>query len=211
LIAFATTAVLAKDSQSVLSCETAKAEQSTLAQAPEGARRIEAHVLQVMTKKGPQRFVDKPPHDEGEMAGVHWRYCGFDTQSKAHLIERSDESSYSGTLLLDEHRKLMHAGHTVVFSPTGNAFLAIEQEAGEDGAEWTIYDMTGKTLWRGYAGTLVKAAGVDTVAATFEHPQWTKQGKLTARFVCASSKVRGVVTLVRSPSGTLSWSGHGKC
>lgn len=59
--AVVSTAVLAKDAQPVLSCETVKVEQASLKQAPEGAHRVEKHVLEVMTKKGPQRFIDKPP------------------------------------------------------------------------------------------------------------------------------------------------------
>lgn len=211
LFTLVSTAALAKNSQSVLSCETKKLERTALRQAPQGARRVNTHVLEVITKKGPQRFVDKPPHDEGDMGGVHWRYCGYDAQAKAHLIEMKDESSYSGDLLLDATGKLMHAGHTVLFSPNGKEFLAIKQEAGEDGEEWTVYDMTGRTMWKGYAGTLAKVDGIDTIVSTFERPRWTKQGELTAHFVCADSKIRGVVTLVRSPSGNFSWRGHGKC
>jgi len=209
--AFASTAVLAKDSHPALSCETEKIERATLRQAPKGARRVNTHILEVTTKKGPQRFVDKPPHDEGDMGGVHWRYCGYDAQAKAHLIEMTDESLYSGDLLLDETGKQVHAGHAVLFSPNGKEFLAVEQESGVDGEDWAVYDMTGKTMWKGYAGTVAKVDGIDTVVSTFERPQWTKQGELTARFVCASSKIHGVVTLARSPSGNWSWHGHGRC
>ncbi|WP_167759861.1 hypothetical protein [Massilia horti] len=166
-------------------------------------------MLEVTTKKGPQRFVDKPPHDEREMDGLHWRYCGFNAQVQAHLIERMDESSYSGDLLLNESGKLLHAGHTVLFSASRNEFLAIKQVAGEDGEEWAIYNLAGNTMWKGYAGTLAKVDGA--VVSTFERPQWNKQGELTARSVCASSKVQGVVTLARSPSGEWNWRGHPKC
>lgn len=205
------TAVLAKDAQPVLSCETAKVEQASLRQAPQGAHRVDKHVLVVMTKKGPQRFIDKPPHDEGEIGGLHWRYCGFNAQAQAHLIERQDESSYSGDLLLNESGKLLHAGHTVLFSPNGNEFLAIEQEDGVDGENWAVYDTNGTAKWKGYAGTIAKEGGIDTVVSTFDRPRWTKQGELAARFACASSKAHGVVTLARSPSGDWNWRGHGKC
>jgi hypothetical protein len=84
-------------------------------------------------------------------------------------------------------------------------FLAIEQEAGVDGEIWAVQDMTGETVWKGYAGTLAKVDGVEMVVSTFEQPEWTKQGQLTARFVCASSKAQGTVTLVRSPSGGWNW------
>jgi hypothetical protein len=211
LLVFVRATVLAEDSQPVLSCETQKVERAALRKAPSGARRMGTHVLEVISKKGPQRFIDKPPHDEGGMSGVHWRYCGYDAQAKAHLIEMTDEGLFSGDLLLEETGKLVRAGHTVVFAPNGKEFLAVEQEDGVDGENWTVYDTTGKTMWKGYAGTTAKVNGIDTVVSTFERPQWTNQGELTAHFVCASSKVHGVVTLTRSPSGNRSWSGHGKC
>jgi hypothetical protein len=170
---------------------------------------VEKHVLEVITAKGVKRFVDKPPYEE--MGGLRWRYCGYDARAKAHLIERKDESSYSGELLFDETGRSMHAGHTVLFSPDEKEFLATEQEDGVDGENWTVYDAAGKARWKGYAGTTAKVDGIDSVVSTFDHPQWNTQGELTARFVCASSKVRGVVTLARSPSGDLSWRGHMKC
>lgn len=205
------TSVPAKESQPVLSCETAKVEQAALAQAPKGARRVETHVLEVITKMGPKRFVDKPSHDEGDMGGLHWRYCGYDTKAKTHLIEKTDESSYSGELLFDETGRLMHAGHTVLFSPDEKEFLAIEQEDGVDGENWAVYDSSGKVRWKGYAGTVAKVNGIESVVSTFDHPQWNKRGELTARFVCASSKVQGVIALERLSSEAWSWRGHGKC
>jgi len=209
--AFAIPTVAAKESQGILSCETQQVERAALKQAPKAARRVSKHVLEVTTTKGRQRFVDKPPHDEGEMAGVHWRYCGFNTHAKAHLIEMTDERYYSGDLLLEETGQLVHAGHTVLFSPNKKEFLAIKQEAGVDGENWAVHDMAGQIIWTGYAGTTANVDGVKMVVSTFERPRWTKQGELTARFVCASLKAKGTVTLVRSPSSGWSWSGHAKC
>jgi hypothetical protein len=209
--AFVIPAVGAKESHGILSCETQKVERAALKQAPKAVRRVSKHVLEVTTTKGPQRFVDKPPHDEVEMAGVHWRYCGYHAHAKAHLIEMIDESSYSGDLLLEETGQLMDAGHTVLFSPNKKEFLAIKQDAGVDGENWAVQDMTGQTIWTGYAGTVANVDGVEMVVSTFERPQWTTQGELTARFVCASSKAQGTVTLVRSPSSGWGWSGHAKC
>jgi hypothetical protein len=206
-------AVAAKGAQPLLSCETQKAELTALKQAPHGARRVSKHILVVTLQNGSQQFVDKPPHDDdgSEMGGVRWRYCGYNADAKAHLIEMTDESAYSGDLLLGDTGKLLHAGHTVLFSPKRQAFLAIKQEAGVDGENWTVSDMTGKTLWKGYAGTTTKVEGIDMVVSTFERPRWTQQGELTARYVCASSKTDGAVTLAQSSSGSWSWRGHGKC
>ena len=145
------------------------------------------------------------------MSGVHWRYCGYDAQANAHLIERMDEGLRSGELLFGQTGKRVHAGFSVLFSSDRNAYLAIEQEDGVDGEDWTVYDATGKAVWKGYAGAVAKVDGIDNVVSTFEHPQWNAQGELTARFVCASSKASGVVTLARSSAGAWSWRGHGKC
>jgi hypothetical protein len=204
-------AVAAKPSQPLLSCETQKVERSALKQAPKGVRRASKHVLEITLENGVKRFEDKPPHDEGEIGGLHWRYCGYDADTKAHLIEMTDENSYSGDLLLGDTGKLLRAGHTVLFSPNRKEFLAIKQEAGVDGENWSVYDTSGKTLWHGYAGTTSKAEGSEMVVSTYKHPRWNKQGELTARYVCASSKTSGAVTLARQPSGGWSWRGHGKC
>jgi hypothetical protein len=209
LFCFVGSAGLAAESQSSLSCENQKVESIALKQAPKGARRVSMHVLEVTSQKGPRRFVDKPPYDEP--GGVTWRYCGYDALAKAHLIEMNDASVYSGDLLWDGTGKLLRAGHTVLFSPDRQTFLAIEQEGGMDGEDWTVYDISGKPIWKGYAGTVAKVDGIDHVASTFIDPHWTQQGTLTARFMCTSVKTHGVVTLVRAPSGHWSWRGHGKC
>ena len=202
----------ASEPQHILACETAGVERTALRQAPMGARRVEKHVLEVSSKKGPQRFVDKPPHDEGGTGGVHWRYCGYDHRVKAHLIEMTDNGLFSGKLLLEETGEQIAAGHTVLFSPSGTEFLAIEQESGVDGEAWAVYDTRGQMKWKGYAGTSAKVNGVDTVVSTFERPRWSKQGELTAHFACAASRAQGTVALVRPPlSKTWSWRGHGRC
>jgi hypothetical protein len=209
LFSFVGINALAAESQPILSCENQKVESITLKQAPKGARRVSKHVLEVMSQTGPRRFRDKPPYDE--LGGVVWRYCGYDAPAKVHLIEVSDENVYTGDLLWDETGKLLRAGHTVLFSPNRQVFLAIEQEDGVDGEDWTVYDISGKPIWKGYAGTVAKVDGIDQVVSTFVDPHWTPQGELTARFVCTSLKTNGVVTLVQSPSGHWSWRGHGKC
>lgn len=192
-----------------LSCEKQKLERTALKQAPMGARRVNRHVLEIMSNRGAQRFIDNPPHEA--TGGVHWRYCGYDARAKAHLIAMVDGGSYSGDLLLESGDQLVHAGHTVVFSRDRKAFLAIQQESGADAEHWAVRDAAGKTIWKGYAGTLAKVDGVETVVATFERPRWSRHGVLTARFVCASSNVHGVVTLARLPTGDWRWRGHGKC
>lgn len=202
----------ASESGAVLSCETRQRESVMMKQAPYGAHRVSKHVLEVTSSKGTRRFTDKPPHgNTGEMDGLHWRYCGYEVHAKAHLISMVDESAYSGEVLMEDTGLLVHAGHTVFFAPNKGAFLAIRQEAGVDGENWTIHDRSGKTRWSGYAGTTRKENDGDMVISTFEHPQWSGQGELTARFVCASSNTRGVVTLKQTNPGDWHWHGHVKC
>jgi hypothetical protein len=208
-LAFFSSTVSGKASPSTLSCKTQKVERTALKQAPMGARRVSRHVLEIMSNRGAQRFIDNPPHDR--IGGVHWRYCGYDTRAKAHLVAMIDGSSHSGDLLLESTDKLVHAGHTVVFSRDRKAFLAIRQESGGNGANWAVHDAAGKTIWEGYAGTLAKVDGMETIVSRFERPRWNRHGVLTARFVCASSKGRGVVTLARRAAGDWRWRGHGKC
>jgi hypothetical protein len=203
----------AKGASLDLACQPqdTREERTVLAQAPSGARRAQEHVLEVASKKGARRFVDKPPHDEDGMSGLHWRYCGYDAHAKAHLIEKQDEGSYSGEILLEETGKILPAGHTVLFSKNQKEFLAIEQEDGMDGELWAVYDTAGKTKWKGYAGTTAPGDGGQMIISTFDRPQWNRRGELTARFVCAASKVSGTVTLAPSSPGPWIWRGHAKC
>jgi hypothetical protein len=194
-----------------LSCETAKDESAALAQAPMGASRAGPHVLEVNTKAGSRTFNDKPPHDEGGLAGIHWRYCGYDAQAKAHLIQKTDEGLFTGVLLLDETGKVLPAGRIVLFSPDKRKFLSIEQADGMDGENWSVHSDNGKALWQGFAGMIEHVDGIDTVVSTFKSPRWTGSGDLTADFVCASRKKTGLVTLAQSSPGHWSWHGQSTC
>lgn len=130
---------------------------------------------------------------------------------KAHLIGRTDAGIHSGELLMIESGKRIPAGHTVLVSPRGKMYLAIEQNAGEDGENWSIHDRAGKTLWKGYAGTITTVDGVETVTATFDRPAWVANDRLTARSICAGSKIEGTVSLTVSLRGTSAWQGQVKC
>lgn len=211
-LAFVIPAAAAQTSQGTFSCHTKQSERALLKQAPKEVRRASKHVLEITLSSGKQRFVDEPPYaEDGEIDGTRWQYCGFDKGAKAYLIEMADGILFSGKLLMQESGKQLPAGHTVLFSPTMKTYLAIEQQNGRDGEDWTVRDMAGKTIWTGYAGTLVKDKDADGIASFFEEPAWNERGELTARVACLSGKPGGVVTLVREPSGKWRWRGHGKC
>lgn len=208
---FSIAAAIAAEPPQAISCRTQDAEHAAFMQAPAGARRVEAHVLEVVTEKAPQRFYDKSPHDEGGMSGVHWRYCGYNSQAKAHLIEKTEWGLFTGNVLFHESGRLAPAGHTVLFAPNGRKFLAIEQESGLDGETWTVYSSDEHVLWHGYAGTTSRANGAEVVVSTYERPQWNSQGDLTARFVCRAFRTSGRLKLTKSRSGKWKWQGQSKC
>lgn len=196
--------------QQILSCGHGQAETTALKQAPVKPRRIGEHVLEVRWNKGVQRFVDEPPHDEGGMAGVHWRYCGYSQGAKAHLIEKTDAGLFTGTVLLHDTGRLLPGGHTVIFSPDRKKFLTVEQESGMDGETWAVYTTSGTQLWKGYAGTISKANNVEIVAGTFDSPSWDAGGVLTANRICAATQIRSQTKLLRE-RGVWTWSGDSRC
>jgi hypothetical protein len=192
-----------------LSCQTKISERQLLRQAPSGARRSAEHVLELSFQHGSRQFVDKPPYDE--LGGLRWRYCAFDRRTNTHLIEKADEGLFSGILLFQDTGKALAAGHTVIFSQDRQAFLAIEQQDGRDGESWTVYNIAGGVLWRGYAGVIAKIDGVDMVTATFDRPRWNAKGELTARAECTESGAKGSVTLHPSEAGVTAWRGSFNC
>lgn len=191
-----------------LSCPQGNDQLAALGQAPSGARQLGRHVLAVSFKGGTRKFVDQPPHEP--LSGLHWRYCGYHAEAKIHLIGMTKDGLFSGKILFEETGALLRAGHTVLFSPGRRYFLAIEQEDGIDGEWWSVYDTAGKATWSGYAGTMKPVDGIDTVLSTFDQPRWNAQGELSARFVCADSDMKGLVTL-RPSSGGRGWRGQGTC
>ena len=165
-----------------LTCAPDANEKVVMKQAPGGARRIDAHTLEVTHQKGVRRFANKPPHDE--LGGLHWLYCGYDPKAQSHLIQRQLEGLFSGQLLREDTGQIVAAGHTVIFSDDRQKLLAIEQENGQDGEQWSVYGEAGKRLWYGYAGTLKQVKGVPNIVSQFEQPRWDTEGNLTAQNVC---------------------------
>lgn len=214
LIGAAPLAATAQDA----SCTPDADEARAMHAAPEGATRLPAqHALVIKYKGGSKRFVDAPPYDE-ELSGLHWHYCGFVSSMKAHLIGMSKDSLFSGKLLLDSTGQLLDAGHSVYTSPDGKRFLAVEQEDGMDGELWAIYDLTGRKLWSGYAGTTrieipkgpPGSKPYEAVVSTFESPRWTRQGELQADQVCMGGRYKVVINLVPQ-GGTWGWRSSTSC
>jgi hypothetical protein len=195
-----------------VTCNSDTDETSLMREAPREVMRLSGkHTLVVHYKAGSKRFVDAPPYDE-ELSGLHWHYCAFVPALKAHLIGMSKDDLFSGKLLLDDSGRVLDAGHTVYPSPDGKKFLAVEQEDGMDGELWTVYDLSGRKLWSGYAGTTIlqrpkgklDTQPYESIESSYESPRWDAQGQLQAEQVCASGNLKGVITL-QLKEGAWSW------
>lgn len=181
-----------------LSCHKAmlypEVEYELMQQNPAKVRKLDEHTLEVKHAKGRKQFVDKPPHEA--LAGTHWFYCGYHAALKVHLIGHNVDSLFSGIILRHSDGKTFKAGHTILMSPKGKKFLAIEQQSGLDGEDWTVYKLYGKKLWQGYAGILntpVKNEPV-MVMAQFVDPVWRNENLLEADLGCADT-IKGKATL----------------
>lgn len=204
ILALAAASAIAADG--TLSCEgaaqDAKVEASLMKRGPGAAQRIGKHVLEVRVAGITKRFVDQPPFDE-ELAGTRWHYCGYDAANRIHLLGKSVEDLFTGVLLFDGSGQQRKAGHTIYLAPDGARFLAVEQRSGKDGEDWTLYALSGKKLWTGYAGIVRSGAGGDAVYAQYVHPSWNADASLSAKVSC-SDTLKGTVTLQTTRHG-LTW------
>ncbi|MFZ6780849.1 hypothetical protein ACO0LD_28785 [Undibacterium sp. Ji83W] len=173
---------------------TRDAESKLIQQHPAQARRPSEHVLEVKYANGAKRFIDKPPHES--LGGTHWFYCGYNAAQNLHLIGHTVDSLFSGVILRHSDGLTFRAGHTILMSPEGKKFLAIEQPDGLDGEEWAVYKLYGKKLWQGYAGILSTPVKNDPVMviAQFVNPAWRDDNVLEADLSCADI-VKGKVSL----------------
>lgn len=194
-----------------LSCEgNSFNEKKMLLQAPNGAKRISRHVLEVKFATGVKRFTDKSPHEE--LSGEHWIYCGYNENAGMHLIGVQIEGLFSGKLLLEKTGQILDAGHTIILSPDRQLFFSIEQQDGMDGENWALYDTKGKKLWGGYAGVLdrLPGNGYDSVCAQFENPHFSSNMTVEAQLSCESCSPGRSVTLQRS-NGEWMWDPLVRC
>ena len=183
-------------------------ESAAYKRAPHGAKRIGKHKIEVKWKSGKHVFKDEPPYDE-PLAGVKWGYCGYNTELKVHLLEKSDGSLFTGVMLDDETGEILSAGSPVRFSPDRKHYLAYEQEDGRDGVTINLYQKNGILEWTGYAGILT--ADESTIIAYFEKIDWNDKGGLQASAVCMSGKAAGTLTLVPKANGQWQWSPKVRC
>ena len=143
-------------------------------QAPHGAKRLGAHVMEVGWARGKRVFKDKPPYDE-PLDGLLWVYCGYNADLKLHMLLKEDEALFTGALVDDVSGVLLPGGQKVLFSKNAQYYLAYEQPDGQDGETIKLYRRNGTLLWKGYNGFL-SADGKD-VLAYFEDMHWDDQGR----------------------------------
>jgi len=200
ILTFVATSAAASETR--LTCDAAveetTIEATLMKQAPDGAKRVSEHVLELRIAGAVKRFADQPPHEDLE--GTRWTYCGYDAANRMHLIGKRIDDEFTGVLLSENTGRQRKAGHTVFFAPDGKRFLALEQRNGKDGEDWTLYAITGRKRWSGYAGVIRNGK---TVEAQFVEPYWNKDGTLGAHVSCSSDISNGTVALQATPAGML--------
>ncbi len=184
----------------------ASAEKLAFGTAPEGARRVSDHVLEVRTKAGVRRFVDRRPYRDG-LDGFHWLYCGYDPGLKAHLIGVQDDSLFTGKLVFDGDGHMVDGGQTVYSSADGSQYLAESQVNGEYLSHWVVFDRAGRRLWAGLSGT----DGTHNNTIEYGDLRWTPDDTLRATATCGDGKGEtGEAILVREGK-TWRWKSDLRC
>jgi hypothetical protein len=173
-------------------------------QAPHGAKRLEAHVIEVGWASGKRIFKDKPPYDE-PLDGLRWTYCSYNADLKLHMLLKEDEALFTGALVDEVTGVLLPGGQKVLFSRNAQYYLAYEQPDGQDGETIKLYRRNGTLLWEGYNGFL-SSDGKD-VLANFESMHWDDQDRPQAIARLNDGKTQSV-TLTQGSAGKWEWLPH---
>jgi len=174
-----------------------------LKQAPHGAKRLGAHVIEVGWAGGKRILKDKPPYDE-PLDGLRWTYCGYNADLKLHMLLKEDEALFTGALIDDVTGALLPGGQKVLFSKNAQYYLAYEQPDGQDGETIKLYRRNGTLLWEGYNGFL-SSDGI--VLANFESMHWDDHDRPQAIARLNDGKTQ-TVTLTEGSAGKWDWLPH---
>lgn len=166
-------------------------------------KRLNPHLLQIITKKNQLTFKDKPPYDD-EFAGTKWQYCTYNPALKLHLIHKTEDSTFSGILVDELTGQQMQAGQEVLFSDDGQRFAAFEQPDGLDGRTLRIYQRNGVLLWQGY-DFIEGKKGYMLANFNENYLHWNKKQQLQGEAVCLSGEKFGLVTLTEQARGDWAW------
>jgi hypothetical protein len=172
-------------------------------QAPHGAKRLGAHVIEVGWAGGKRILKDKPPYDE-PLDGLRWTYCGYNADLKLHMLLKEDEALFTGALVDDATGALLPGGQKVLFSKNPQYYLAYEQPDGQDGETIKLYRRNGTLMWEGYNGFL-SSDGI--VLANFEDMHWDDHDRPQAIAHLNDGKTQ-TVTLTEGSAGKWDWLPH---
>jgi hypothetical protein len=177
-------------------------ESDALTMAPLGAERVSTHELRVRWRGGVRVFRDSGVV-AGDMGGIDYRYCGYDSVSGFHLIFKHDDALFAGVLLANATGRELPGGQQVIFAPDATRYLATEQPDGLDGEEWHIYSTRGGQLWEGVSNIRAKDSSgtFDYAVAELSNPHWSGAGELEATLTCTGKPLSETVTLRRQASG----------
>jgi len=178
-------------------------ETERLKQAPHGAKRLGAHMIEVGWAGGKRVLKDKPPYDE-PLDGVRWTYCGYNAELKLHMLLKEDEALFTGALVDDVTGALLPGGQKVLFSKNAEYYLAYEQPDGQDGETIKLYRRNGTLLWEGYNGFL-SSDGI--VLTNFENMHWDDHDRPQAIARREDGKTQ-TVTLTQGVAGKWDWLPH---
>jgi hypothetical protein len=172
-----------------------------LKQAPHGARRIGVHQIEISWVAGKRIFRDKPPFNE-PLDGIHWTYCGYNSELKLHMLIKEDGSLFTGALLDELTGAVLPGGQTILFSKNSKYYIAYEQPDGQDGETIKLYQRDGKLLWKGYNGIL--SPDKKMVLANFENMHWDNQNRPQAVAQINGHNAQ-TITLTPDSSGKWNW------
>jgi len=177
-------------------------EAARLRQAPHGASRLRKHILQVHWQSGAHQFKDVAPYMQGDMDGLYWTYCGYDSEAGVHVIQKNGSDLLTGLLVDEKTGSILPGGFSVVFSPDSRQYITYEQEEGAELHNVKLYTRAGKLLWSGHNGLL--SADGQTVTAEFLRIYWDASGKLLAEFKEDGGR-KQTLTLAMNAKGEWSW------
>jgi hypothetical protein len=178
-------------------------EVARMKQAPNGAKRLGAHAIEVGWVGGKRILKDKPPYDE-PLDGLRWTYCGYNADLKLHMLLKEDEALFTGALVDEVSGALLPGGQKVLFSKNAQFYLVYEQPDGQDGETIKLYRRNGTLIWEGYNGFL-SSDGI--VLANFENMHWDDHDRPQATARLNDGKTQ-TFTLTEGSTGKWDWLPH---
>jgi hypothetical protein len=175
--AWSDASTLTLDCAAAMNTTNEKVAEARLLSATHGmARRLSEPVLQLSVAGRLLTFRDVPS-DEALM-DLSYTFCG--SREGYSLIGKSNGTLFTGELIEEKSGHVLPGGLQVIFSPDRRAYLAVEQENGIDGTDWTIhYADSGKISWKGYSFIASTNPSIE-----LENPRWTEKGEFIATAHC---------------------------